>query len=73
MEDGFHLIAVQHRFVLQYCDEDYKWKQEPEYTWNLVPFLQTLVDAVVLSQDTLEKKIVRIPEENRQEEKLRTT
>ena len=27
----------------------------------------------VFGQDTLEKKIVRIPEENRQEEKLRTT
>ena len=27
----------------------------------------------VLSQDNLEKKIVRIPEENRQEEKLKTT
>ena len=28
---------------------------------------------IVLSQDNLEKKIVRIPEENRQEEKLKTT
>ena len=54
-EDGFHLIAVQHRFVLQYCDEDYKWKQEPEYTWALVPFLQTLVDVATQSMERVRK------------------
>ena len=32
-----------------------------------------LIKETVLSQDNLEKKIVRIPEENRQEEKLKTT
>ena len=32
-----------------------------------------LDERFVLSQDNLEKKIVRIPEENRQEEKLKTT
>ena len=30
-------------------------------------------EMAVFGQDTLEKKIVRIPEENRQEEKLKTT
>lgn len=42
-------------------------------TYRMHAFGSHIMKMLVLSQDNLEKKIVRIPEENRQEEKLKTT